>query len=306
MGKKTFKVISLFLKIINNKLNLFFWLIVRFISAVFPLITVYLFSEAIKLIENKSTLKEVLILVTVIFLVRILDNYTRLVSIFKLEEIISDISFDIHNYFIADLKAETKEERQASIQTVRNFSDASTITLRLLRQPGIDSLVSLVTIPVILLIFDFRVLILEIAYILIYSCIDFYTTQRYTELKDIQNTKTESYFAKLQLSNDFELEQKSYTRHYNRLSRWSFYEWLSLQNTAVFFYFIVFLYLVYFVYTGEKQISDLVLIMGYITSTQTFLNSFSDIKDSLTDMSVALTHLAKNTSITALDLDDLM
>jgi len=46
--------------------------------------------------------------------------------------------------------------------------------------------------------------------------------------------------------------------------------------------------------------------MGYATQTQTFLNSFSQIKDSLTDMNVGLKHLAKNQSISSVNLEDLI
>jgi hypothetical protein len=60
------------------------------------------------------------------------------------------------------------------------------------------------------------------------------------------------------------------------------------------------------VYSGYKQISDVVLIMGYIASTQTYLNSFSEIKDNLANMTVAVDHLAKNKSISVIDLDDLV
>jgi hypothetical protein len=58
--------------------------------------------------------------------------------------------------------------------------------------------------------------------------------------------------------------------------------------------------------TNQKDLSDLVLIIGYVTQTQTFLNSFSQIKDSLTDMSVGLKHLAKNEAISAVNLEDLI
>lgn len=249
---------------------------------------------------------QVLTFIVIIFVVRIADNFTRLLSISRLEYHISNIGFAIHNFFVDDLRATTRDERHESIQAVRNFADATCLTLRLLRQPGVDSLVSLITIPIIMFFVDFQVFIMVISYILIYYFIDTYTTQHYRYLRDIQNTKTEVYFAKIQDSNDIDLEQNSFTRHFNRLAKWIFTEWFLLQNTAVFFYALVFLYLINDIISGHKDISTLVLVMGYITSLQAYLNSFSEIKDSLTDMDVALEHLAKNKTISALDLDDLM
>jgi len=280
--------------------------VIRFISAIFPLITIYLFSKTINLVETKSDFSTIFFSIVMIFVIRIVDNFTRIKSVAKLDECISDISFDIHNYFIGDIKPENKLERHESVQAIRNFADATSWTLRLFRQPGIDSIISLISIPAILLFVDFKVFVLVIAYIIVYYVIDYYTTQHYVNLKDIQNTKTETYYAKLQETDDVDLEQKTFSRHFTRLSNWCFTEWFTLQNTAVFFYILIFSYLILSVSGGTKLISELVLIMSYVGSTQSYLNSFSEIKDSLADMFVAVNHLAKNKSITAIDFDDLV
>jgi len=306
MNKRTYRVITFILKVVKNKPSLFFWLFVRFISAILPLIAIYLFSEIISLLERKIPVPQVLVFLLVLFVVRILDNYLRLKSITKLEEVISGITFDIHSFFLSDYSSESKQERHETVQAVRNFADASSLTLNVFKQPGVDAVVALFIVPVVLFFLDFRVFVIEIAYISIYYLIDYYTTQRYQRFRDIQNTKTEVYFAKLQDSNDFDLEQKTYSRHFHRLSHWNFLEWSYLQNTAVFFYSLVFLYLIFYYYTGQKTISELVLIMGYLTQTQTFLNAFSNIKDSLSDMQVSLEHLAKNDHISGVDLKDLI
>lgn len=306
MIKKTRFAISLVFKIIQNKKRFFFWLSIRLFSALLPLLGTYLFSKVIADIENKTVFSSIFFLVLLILVVRIVDNVSRLRSIFKLDECISDIGFDIHNYFVKDLNAENKEERHKSIQAVRNFADAANVTLSLLRQPGIDSFISLTIIPVILFFVDFKVFVLEICYIFIYLTIDHYTTQKYSKYRNIQNTKIENYYGKLQETNDMELEQKTFTRHFTRLSNWNFVEWSLLQSTATFFYTIILAYCVIAVFSGFKQISDVVLIMGYIVSTQTFLNSFSEIRDSLADTTVAIEHLANNKNITVLDFNDLV
>jgi len=306
MEKKTLKIIKLIWQIVQKKKRLLFWFIVRFFSVFLPLLTIYLFSKTINLVETKADFSSIFFLIIVILAVKIIDNFTRLKSITKLDECISEIGFDVHNFFIKDIKSETKLERHESIQAVRNFADATSWTLKLFRQPGIDSIISLITIPLIILSVDARISILIIVYIIVYYVIDYYTTQRYVVLKDFQNTKTESYYAKLQETNDIELEQKTYDRHFTRLCHWFFVEWFTLQNTAVFFYTLIFAYLVLSVYTGTKMISDLVLVMTYVASTQVYLNSFSEIKDSLADVYVATNHLARNKNIAAIDFDDLV
>jgi hypothetical protein len=90
---------------------------------------------------------------------------------------------------ILGLDTQSKSDRHASIQAIRNFGEAVRGTLELIRQPGIDSFVSMITIPLILLFIDFRAFILEIAYILIYFFADLYTThiitnQRFSGCQD--------------------------------------------------------------------------------------------------------------------------
>lgn len=306
MSKKTFQTIKLIFQIIQAKPRFIFWVIIRLISAIFPLITIYLFSRTINLIEIKSDFSTVFFSIIIIFIVRIVDNFTRVKSVTKLDECISDIGFDLRNYFVKDISPETKLERHESIQAIRNFADSTSWMIRLFRQPGVDSIISLISIPIILLFVDFKVFILQAAYMTTYFFIDYYTTQRYVDLKDIQNTKTEVYYAKLQDTNDVDLEQKSFSRHFSRLANWCFTEWFTLQNTAVFFYVLIFIYLIFSISNGTKLISDLVLIMSYIASTQGCLNSFSEIKDSFADTSVAINHLAKNKAISVIDFDDLV
>jgi len=306
MSSQTRKVIFFIFKIINNKILFLFWLSVRFISAILPLITIYLFSLVIRHLENHEPLSKILLVAGILFLNRILDNFLRLKSITKLEHCINDIVFDIHELFLSDLKTKSRDERHAIVQAIRNFADATSVTLNNLKQPGIDSLVSFLFIPAILLFIDARVFVLTMASILIYYSIDHYTTQHYSRLKNNLNTKTENYYAKLQDSNDFDLEKKAYNRHFERLTLWGFTEWFALQNTAVFFHSLILIYLVYTVINGQKEISDLVLIMGYVIETQVLLNSFSNIKDALADMFVGLEHLAKNNDISVIDIDDLI
>lgn len=306
MSHESRKVFTFVLKIISDRTGFFFWLFIRFVSAFLPLVTIYLYSLIIGQLENKAGLYTLFLTILLTFIIRLIDNYLRILSVARLEKAISDISFDIHNFFLSDLKSDSTENRHAAVQAIRNFSDAASVTLNLIKQPGVDSFVNLIFIPVILFVADFPSFIISLAYIAIYFLIDTYTTQRYSELKDIQNFKTEAYYAKLQDSNDFDLEQTSYTRHFRRLCKWSFVEWFNLQNTAVFFYCLNLFYMIYLVAIGQSDIAHLVLVVGYISQIQTYLNSFSQIKDSLADMNVGLKHLAKNKTISSVSLEDLI
>lgn len=306
MSKRNRYIITLILNIIKDKSTFIVWISIRFLSAFIPLLSIYLYSKTINLVETNAGFSSIFFALIIVLVVRVIDNFARIRSVTKLDMCISEIGFNIHNYFIKDIKSETKLERYETIQTIRNFSDATVTTLTTFRQPGIDSIISLISIPIILLFVDFKVFILVLAYIVVYCFIDHYTTQKYIKFKDIQDGKIESYYGKFQQTNDVDLEQKTYNRHFNRLCNWSFTEWFTLQNSAVFFYTLILSYLIISISTGAKLISDLILIMGYVSSTQTYLNSFSTIKDSLSDMNVAVEHLAKNKNISVIDFDDLI
>lgn len=303
---ETRKVLKFVFKIITNRSGFFFWLFIRFLSALIPMLNIYLFSYILRLLEQQQPLRLILSWAITLLFSYVFDNFIRIKSVTKLEAIISGIVFDVHNFFLSDLKTKSKEDRHAAIQAIRNFSDATSLSLNLIKQPGIDSLVSLVSIPIILFVLDFKIFILATTYISIYYFIDHYTTERYARRRDALNTKTEIYYAKLQETNDCDLEQHAFSLHFNRLIRWGFTEWFALQNTAVIFYSLILGYLVYSVSTGDKAISDLVLIASYSAQIQLFLNSFSQIQDSLTDMMVGIKHLATNSHVSSLDLNDLL
>lgn len=306
MRHSTRKVLQFILKLTSEKSSFFFWLFIRFLSAFFPLITIYQFSHLVKLLETHTVVHEIMVQLFLVLIVRLLDNYTRLLSTTRLDYAISNINFDIHNFFLRGLNSQTRQERFATVQAIRNFSDASNLTLSLIKQPGIDSLVSLFSIPLILFTQNLAIFIFSVAYILIYYFIDVFTTQKYARLKNVMDLKTESYYGKLQDSVDFDLEQRAWTRHYDNFCHWGFVEWSLLQNFSVISYLVVLGYLVFSVYQGLMDISGLILIYGYLSQIQPNLNSFSQIKDSLTDMMVGLHRLASNHAVPSVNLEDLL
>jgi len=306
VSKSSRRIFTFVFSLLYHPGSFAFWIMVRFISAIFPMLSIYLFSNIIKLLETGISYSQIIPQVLIILFVLVIDNYTRILSVHKLQYLISNTEFAIHKFMINGLKSDSRDERHASIQAIRNFGEAVRGMLELIRQPGIDSVVSLIVIPTILLFVDFRAFIIEISYILVYYFTDIYTTHKYTRLKDFQDAKTESYYAALVDNNDIELESNAYTRHFYRLCNWGFIEWFSLQNIAVSFYSLSLLYQIYLVSSGQSLLSNLVLVMGYMSQTQTLLNNFSTIKDRLADTQVALTRLAKSDQIAVIDLDDLV
>ena len=306
MTRETREVLRFILKLLNNKKVFFFWSFVRLLSALFPLLSIYLYSRVIRLLEQGRPFSELSLQLLIILSVFIIDNLLRLLSVFNLEFLISNFQFYVHDYLISGLKIRKKAARHEAIQSIRNFSEAVRVALELFRQPGIDSLVSLVVAPAILFFLDFKVFVLEFAYLLVYYFTDVFTTERYAVLRNTLNLRVEDYYAKLQDSNDVDHESRQFTKQFRQLCNWGFFEWFSLQNIAVFFYSLILFYLAHSIFSGAKTVSQLVLIMGYVGSTQVYLNNLSTVKDRLTDTRVALVRLARSRSVLSVDISDLI
>jgi len=305
MSRDTVKTLRLIYSLTKNKKGFFIWLFVRLISALFPIATVYLYSRVVRALETHASLEVLFGIVLAVLISRLLDNFTRLLSTKKLDYIIACIQLNIQEILVTNINTQDKKTRHKAVQAIRNFSDASANTLMIFKQPGIDSVVSFLAIPIILLFIDFKVFILQLAYIIIYYFTDIYTTEKYAKLKNKHNSRVESYYAKLQTAKDFKYEQTTMNNIFKKLCNWGITEWNLLQNTALVFYILILFYLVYSVSTGQKTISDLVLIIGYIDGTQVFLNNISSIKDSMANTKVALHRLLDNKKTLAVDYDDL-
>lgn len=298
--------IKFILNLISQPSSFLFWLSIRFFSALCPLVTIYLFSQIVSSLETKTSLDQILFWFIILIFVRFVEYFTTSLSVSSLDFIISNTQFNIHNFLLSGLKVSDKSLRHAAIQPIRNFADAVHYALDLFRQPGIDSFVYLIFIPSILFILDFKVFIIVIAYLLVHYFVDYYTTQHYRHLKNLQDARTENYYATLNETNHLENEEKFYTYQFNKLCFWNFKESLVLQFIHLVFYALVLFYLISTVVSGQKHLSDLVLIIGYLTSTQTLLDNFSLIKDRLTDVKIALTRLTRSHTVSSVNLDDLI
>lgn len=304
ISKETRDTIKYILHFIEDKRSFAFWFFIRILSVLIPPVSIYLFSRVIKCLETNCDFQRILFLIIITFISYIIDNFLRLLSIHQLQYLINKSESDIQLFFVRSLHAQRKRDRHQAIQSIRNFSEAARLTMEYIKQPGIDGFVSLFYLPLIIFFLDFKVFIFEIAYILIYYFADIYTTEVYSKIKEVQNKRLETYYAKLQDTNDVAFETTLLNKEYLHLTYWGFWEWFSLQNIAVTFFTIVFAYLVIEVYKGQKHISDIFLIASYLTSTQVFLNSISQVKDGLANTKVALSRLSQSKSC-SVDFSDL-
>jgi len=75
-----------------------------------------------------------------------------------------------------------------------------------------------------------------------------------------------------------------------------FYQWISFQDLIALFQFIVIGMIAIDFINGTKQISDLVLIVGYTNESQGFLNSVTSGVDSIMQIEAGIDRLVETTN----------
>lgn len=306
MTAKTREVIKFILKLISNKTMFLFWLFVRLLVSLIPLYTIYLFSRLVNLLITFAPVQQVSNIVLIFAVMFFAENFFKHKANIKLQEIFSNTEFSIHRFLTIGLRTKNKDLRHEAIQSIRNFAEAVRHTLEILRQPGLDSIVSLLITPVILFFIRPLYFWIVIPYIIIYYLFDCYTTRRYTKFKDVQNARVEAYYAKLQDSNNITEEEKKFNHAHNALCKWSFLEWFNLSNISLFFYLTIIILTLISIVKGHRPVSDIVMVRGYLVLIDANLLSLSVVKDRLTDTRVALDRLSRSKKFLSIDLSDLM
>lgn len=306
MSKETRQAIKLILNFISGKQTFYFWLSIRALSVLLPPISLYLFSRVIHCLEFKCPTTDTQGLLFFTIISYVIYNFLKVISMHRLHFLTNRAECDIQGYLVDGLHTKTNKKRHTLIQSIRNFSEAARQTMEVLLNPGIDGIVSLFYLPILVLLTDFRVFIIQGAFILVYYFTDIYTTDHYKRRRDELDKSIEDYYAKLQDSNTVDTENTHLILNYASLSHWNIIEWLTLDNIATVFYGLSLVYLVASYLNGEKEVSQIILLASYFTSTRVFMEAITSVKDKLTDTKVALRRLLRSKHYLSLDFEDLV
>lgn len=89
--------------------------------------------------------------------------------------------------------------------------------------------------------------------------------------------RLEKYYSRLLVNDRVKSYAEKVWGKYGDVQSFRFISWFSLQSLVSFFKLSILLLVVRDVFMGTKQISELVLIAGYVVSTKKFLNDVTNI-----------------------------
>ena len=286
---------SLIINSLKNRLFIF-WFSVRIVSTAGPLITTYLFASVISALENKKGIEEILIILGVLLGVQIIENFLRLLSKTRIEFYSSRLVITLHQVLLSSSSNE-KPPRKELVQAVINLCQSLDKFILYLKETGISGVVHFFIVPVILFFIDIRVFVLEMLLILIYLGTTFIMTRKYEKIYEKYYESTEGYYAKLFNYGDATSSAGNVLINMRFLQNFVFFMWGSLQNIIAIFQFLVPLIVVADIIAGTRQISDLVLVVGYTKESQGFLNNFTSAYEKFMEVDAGIERLEEDSKL---------
>lgn len=299
---KSAQIVLTIVKEFRNR-KFWLWILVLTISATGPLLGTYVFSEGIAALETNKTLSYALLIFFLYFTILGVEAVFRIGSKTKIHAFLETAIVSIEKNFVTKFTARDKSRRKV-IQATRNLTDAINVFSTHFINTGISGLVSFITVPLLLLFIDVRIFILEILLMTIYLTGTYLFGKKYERQFENYDAAKENYFTTMFKTNNFEKEAGKRVKQMELLQNIRFFEWASLQNLILFFKFLVVFIVTIDIFNGLKNISDLVLIVGYTNQSQNFLNSVTGVIERFmevvagVDRLVIVTHRAPKGSVT--------
>ncbi len=257
------------------------------VSTAGPLITTYIFSRGISALETHQEFIVVIEFFMIFAIILICENTLRLVAKAKIAVYAEEAIMNIQKTLISFIDP-IGEDRKEIIQAIRNLTDAIGGFIVFARDSGMGAVINFISVPTILFFIDKKIFLLELALITVYI----FTTRIFAKIYEKHFEKLdkakEHYFSQILISNHVVHQAVELLKILARVVRVWALGWISAQNLiAVFNFFVVFLVVKDIVH-GTKQISDLVLIIGYTNQSQGFLNSITTAMESLMQIKAGL------------------
>jgi ABC-type multidrug transport system fused ATPase/permease subunit len=272
------------------------WGIVLAISALAPLVNIYLVSELIdNIAANPSITKLIIWILVGIFSVDFFDNTLRLLSKTRLSKICAAIEFETQVFLFKIIKPKNASKEKI-YKAVENLTSALSNLLYYMQENGISALTRFIAIPVILFGIDIKIFLAEILYIILYFIIDLITTKKYQKKVDRVNKRLEDYFEGV-LQNHSDPPKNPLLKAISKREDFSFWEWNFLQHISRYMYFLTIVISIFEIVNGRAEIGIILLYTGYMSQIHGVLNQLSGLFDRLTEVSISLQRISREGNI---------
>lgn len=247
-----------------------FWTFIRIISSFGPIIATYIFAKGVQVIEDGQPITVAVKVFLILLVVELVEHLLRLASKTRMslytEEILVNIQEALNEYIHPD-----SDKREETIQTFRNLTQSLRRLVTHLYMTGIPALLSFIAIPIIIYFLDLRVFLILISMIIVYFFVTLMFSKEFKRDYEDFDESREDYFSSLLENTGIKRDASKLISKFKDVENTRFISWLSEQFIMSFFAFIIIILLVQDIYSGTKQLSDLVLIFGYIAASKIFL-----------------------------------
>lgn len=258
-------------KAILNK-GMYPWLFLRIVSSFGPLIVTYIFAEGIAAIEHGKPYELVLKIFLSLALVEVLEHLLRVASKAKIAYFTEGSMIQIQEDLVDTINPSEKHRKEV-IQTLRNLTQSARKFVEFMYNNGVQGLISFVSVPIILYFVEIRVFYAIMILMFIYMVLTFYFSKLYEKYYEAYNAARERYFAELLAKNAVTRQANVILKKFIGIKRVFFLDWFSLQTLITIFTLAITVIVVKDIYLGLMEISDLVLIIGYVKESKGFLNN---------------------------------
>jgi len=268
------------------------WVVVRFISSSGSLFTIYLYALGIRYLENGFIFPDVVKIFGTYTCIVIATNIIRPSSKQGMNYASEKNLINIQKILIrsSDPKGARRKEL---VQSLFNLSEGVRVFVTFLGDGGIPAVLHLTSIPIILYFVDSKILIYLIAFIVVYVGISYYFSGIYKDYFVSYDKAREQYLSVMIESDDILKEAKNLIHKIKHLMITVSFTWVSVQNIGAVFQFVVIVTVVLDIFNGTKQISDLVLVVGYTAMYHTYLNQVTKFLQSVMQIRAGVTRFER-------------
>lgn len=287
-------------EIIFDKLNIksvYAWFFVRFLNTFFPLAITWIFAQGVAALETGKSLRYVIQIYLIWVVAHVLDNLLRIGSRARIRILMESAFIELQEHLV--YQTNHSKNRVEIIQAIRNLTDALRVFIDYVINSGLPGVVKFISVPIILYLIDKKIFIAEVVLIFIYLILVYVLSKIYERKFENLDTAHESYYAAiLERKNPKIIAQRGegVKKGVKGVESIIFYQWISFQDLIALFQFIVIGMIAIDFINGTKQISDLVLIVGYTNESQGFLNSVTSGVDSIMQIEAGIDRLVETTN----------
>jgi ABC-type bacteriocin/lantibiotic exporter with double-glycine peptidase domain len=244
------------------------------ISSSEELVAVYLFSYGTNILEEGGTFFEIGKVFLFYLIIKCIYHIIRLYSKNNIWYLTNKYLWELKRQYLQQYK-NGKEGRAEFIQALENFNNNVWVFVNNLKEGGITIFLSLITVPFVFFITNVWLFWLVIALFTVNLVLTFAIGDHYRSQQEQVNRAQEAYLNSVFHANGIKNGIQTVIQKLWKLTKAETLFWLSVHYLKEIYYFAGIMLIVYFQIEDGIDISEFVLLTGYLTQFINVLNRLS-------------------------------